>query len=93
MKDLESGRPRPDRYPTSPGIRRDQRAAYDEMRHRCLVSYSEFMGWSLGRHEDVIRMLLDQETFSSAVSQHLSVPSGVDQPEHTAYPRIIEPYF
>ncbi|HMA07149.1 MAG TPA: cytochrome P450 [Ramlibacter sp.] len=38
-------------------------------------------------------MLLDHESFSSAVSQHLSVPSGMDPPEHTAYRRIIEPYF
>ncbi len=40
-----------------------------------------------------MRVLLDHKTFSSAVSQHLSVPSGMDQPEHTAYRRILEPYF
>jgi len=71
----------------------NQREAYDEMRRRCPVAYSESMGWSLFRHEDVTRVLLDHETFSSAVSQHLSVPSGMDQPEHTEYRRIIEPYF
>ena len=79
--------------PTSPEIQRDQRAAYDEMRRRCPVAYSEFLGWSLFRHEDVTRVLLDHETFSSAVSQHLSVPGGMDPPEHTAYRKIIEPYF
>jgi cytochrome P450 len=79
--------------PTSPEVQRDQRAAYDEMRRHCPVAYSEFMGWSLFRHEDVMRVLLDHETFSSAVSRHLNVPSGMDQPEHTAYRRIIEPYF
>jgi cytochrome P450 len=83
----------PDWDPTSPEVQRDQLAAYDEMRRRCPVAYSEFMGWSLFRHEDVTRALFDHETFSSAVSQHLSVPSGMDQPEHTAYRRIIEPYF
>lgn len=93
MKETENDRPQPDWNPTSPEIQRDQRAAYDEMRHRCPVAYSEFMGWSLFRHEDVTRVLLDHKTFSSAVSQHLSVPSGMDQPEHTAYRRIIEPYF
>jgi len=85
--------PQTDWNPTSPEVLRDQRAAYDEMRRRCPVAYSEFMGWSLFRHEDVMRVLLDHETFSSAVSQHLNVPSGMDQPEHTAYRRIIEPYF
>lgn len=38
-------------------------------------------------------MLGDHETFSSAVSEHLSVPSGMDPPEHTPYRSIIEPYF
>ena len=85
--------PQPDWNPTSPEVQRDQRAAYDEMRRRCPVAYSEFMGWSLFRHEDVMRVLLDHETFSSAASRHLNVPSGMDQPEHTAYRRIIEPYF
>ncbi|HEX5218504.1 MAG TPA: cytochrome P450 [Verrucomicrobiae bacterium] len=92
MKDTDNRR-QPDWDPTSPEVLRDQRAAYDEMRRHCPVAYSEFMGWSLFRHEDVMRVLLDHETFSSAVSQHLSVPSGMDQPEHTAYRRIIEPYF
>lgn len=93
MKDSTNNRPQPDWNPTSAEVMRDQRAAYDEMRRRCPVAYSEFMGWSVFRHEDVTRVLLDHETFSSAVSQHLSVPSGMDQPEHTAYRRISEPYF
>src|SRR5690242_17381377 len=79
--------------PKSPDVQRDQRAAYDEMRRRCPVAYSDFMGWSLFRHEDVTRVILDHNTFSSAVSQHLSVPSGMDQPELTVYRRVIEPYF
>ncbi len=68
-------------------------AAYDEMPRRCPVAYSGFMGWSLFRHEDVIRVLLDHETFSNAVSRHLTVPSGMDQPQHTPFRRIIERYF
>ncbi len=93
MKDTNRSRPEPDWNPTSAEVQRDQRAAYDDMRRRCPVAYSEFLGWSLFRHEDVLRVLLDHQTFSSAVSQHLSVPSGMDQPEHTPYRRIIEPYF
>ena len=79
--------------PTSPEVQRDQRSAYDEIRRRCPVAHSELMGWSLFRHEDVTRVLLDHETFSNVVSQHRSVPNGMDQPEHTPYRRIIEPYF
>lgn len=93
MNDIKTSPPEPDWNPTTPEVQRDQRAAYDGMRQRCPVAYSEFMGWSLFRHEDVMRVLFDHKTFSSAVSQHLSVPSGMDQPEHTEYRRIIEPYF
>ncbi len=83
----------PDWDPRSADVLRDQRAAYDQMRERCPVAYSEFMKWSLFRHEDVTRVLNDHETFSNSVSRHLSVPNGMDPPEHTPYRRIIEPYF
>ena len=83
----------PDWDPRSGDVLRDQRAAYDGMRERCPVAWSEFMQWSLFRHEDVARVLEDHETFSNAVSQHLSVPNGMDPPEQTAYRRVIEPYF
>jgi len=80
----------PDWDPKSPEVLRDQRAAYDDMRRRCPVVHSGFLGWSLFRHGDVTRALHDHETFSNAVSQHLSVPNGMDPPEHTAYRRIID---
>jgi cytochrome P450 len=79
--------------PTSEQAQRDQRAAYDAMRKRCPVAHSEFFGWTLFRYEDVMRALRDHETFSNAVSQHLTVPNGMDPPEHTEYRKIIEPYF
>jgi cytochrome P450 len=79
--------------PKSDAVLRDQRAAYDKMRERCPVAYSDFLGWSLFRHEDIVRVLNDPDTFSNAVSRHLSVPNGMDPPEHTEYRRIIEPYF
>ncbi|NUM53420.1 MAG: cytochrome P450 [Candidatus Hydrogenedentes bacterium] len=75
------------------GVLRDQRAVYDTMRERCPVAYSESLQWSVFRHEDVMRVLSDHETFSSTVSEHLSVPSGMDPPEHTAYRAIVERYF
>ncbi|WP_292937821.1 cytochrome P450 [Noviherbaspirillum sp.] len=79
--------------PRSEAVLTDQIAAYDEMRHRCPVAHSAYLNWSLFRHEDVVRALLDHETFSSAVSSHPAVPNGMDPPQHTGYRRIIEPYF
>ena len=84
---------KPDWDLKSEDVMRDQRLAYDNIRERCPVAYSDFMQWTLFRHEDVSRVLHDHETFSNAVSDHLSVPNGMDPPEHTAYRAIIEPYF
>ncbi|MEO7952570.1 MAG: cytochrome P450 [Polaromonas sp.] len=79
--------------PASDEVLRDQRAAFDAMRERCPVAHSDFLGWSVFRHADVLRVLNDPAGFSSIVSRHLSVPNGMDPPEHTAYRRLIEPYF
>jgi cytochrome P450 len=79
--------------PRSPEIQQDQLAAYDRMRRRCPVAHSEYLHWSLFKHTDVMRVLHDPTTFSSVVSAHLSVPSGMDPPVHTEYRRVIEPYF
>jgi cytochrome P450 len=79
--------------PQADAVLRDQRAAYDALSETCQVAYSHALHWSVFRHEDVVRVLRDHETFSNAVSIHLSVPNGMDPPEHSAYRRIIEPYF
>ncbi len=79
--------------PRSEAVQRDPCAAYDELRENCPVAYSDFLGWSLFRHEDILRVLNDPDTFSSVVSSHVSVPNGMDCPEHTAYRKVIEPYF
>lgn len=84
---------KPDWDPRSPEVMRDQRAAYDDMRERCPVAYSELMQWSVFRHEDVMRILLDPMTFSNAVSRHMSVPNGMDGSEHASYREIIDRYF
>src|SRR5690606_17135344 len=83
----------PDWDSKSEEVARDQRAAYDAMRRRCPVAHGGSSGWTFFRHADVMRALMDHETFSNAVSQHLSVPNGMDPPEHTPYRRLIEPYF
>lgn len=79
--------------PKSDAVQRDQRQAYDDMRERCPVAYSDFLGWSLFRHEDIVRVLNDHDTFSNVVSKHLTVPNGIDPPEHAAYRHVIEHYF
>lgn len=83
----------PDWNPRSDQVLADQIKAYDKMRHQCPVAYSDYLGWSLFRHEDVVRALEDHHGFSSAVSSHLSVPSGMDPPQHTTYRRLIERQF
>lgn len=71
----------------------DRASVQDELRRTCPVAYSEALGWSLFRHRDVMRALEQPEVFSNAVSAHLSVPNGMDPPEHTDYRRMIERYF
>lgn len=78
--------------PRAPEVLEDQIQAYDAMRQRCPVAYSDYLQWSLFRHEDVMRVLNDHGTFSNA-SRHLSIPNAMDPPEHTPYRRIVETYF
>jgi cytochrome P450 len=70
--------------PKSDAVLRDQRTAYDEMRERCPVAYSAFMGWSLFRHEDIATVLADPETYSN-ITQFLAIPNGMDPPVHGRY--------
>jgi cytochrome P450 len=79
--------------PRSPEVLDNQIAAYDQMRARCPVAHSDYLGWSVFRHEDVLRVLHDHHAFSNQVSRHISVPNGMDPPEHTAFRALIEPYF
>ena len=84
---------RPDWDARSAAVLEDQIAAYDQMRRRCPIAYSDYLHWSVFKHADVLRVLEDHATFSNVVSSHLSVPNGMDPPEHGKYRRIIEPYF
>lgn len=85
--------PEDDWNPRAEAVQKDQISAYDEMRGRCPVAHSAYMGWSVFRHDDVKQVLSDHDTFSSRVSRHVSVPNGMDPPEHDAFRRIIEPCF
>ncbi|HUH59998.1 MAG TPA: cytochrome P450 [Candidimonas sp.] len=83
----------PDWDPRAEAVLDDQIAGYDDMRKRCPVAHSEYLGWSLFRHADVVRVLHDHETFSNAASGFLSVPNGMDPPLHTGYRQIVDTYF
>ncbi|MEP1217063.1 MAG: cytochrome P450 [Marinobacter sp.] len=83
----------PDWNPRADEVLGDQIRAYDTMRAQCPVAWSDYQHWTLFRHGDVMRVLEDHQTFSSAASSHLSVPNSMDPPEHTPYREIIEPYF
>ncbi|MBR0671595.1 cytochrome P450 [Neoroseomonas soli] len=92
--DNEAAHPdRPDWDPRSRETLDDQIAAYDALRRRCPVARSDYLNWSFLTHADVMRALRDHDTYSNAASTHLSVPNGMDPPEHTLFRRIIEPYF
>jgi len=85
--------PDPDWDPRSPDVIRDQRAAYDALRERCPVAFSTEHGWSLLRHADIKEVLHNEAVFSNSVSSHISVPNGMDPPEHTRYRALINKYF
>ncbi|MFO7529491.1 MAG: cytochrome P450 [Marinobacter sp.] len=84
---------KPDWNPRANDVLKDQIRVYDRMRGQCPVAWSDYQHWTLFRHEDVVRVLKDHQAFSSAVSSHLSVPNGMDPPDHTHYRKVIEPYF
>jgi len=79
--------------PRSDDVTRDPLAAYDGLRERCPVARSGLLGWTLTDNAGIRAVLHDPETFSNSVSRHLSVPNGMDPPEHTPFRRLIERYF
>ena len=83
----------PEWNPQDAEVLRDQRAAYDGLRERCPLAHSDAQHWSVLRHAEVMQVLQDHATFSSAVSAHPAVPNGYDQPQHTAYRRALDPFF
>lgn len=91
--DASSGERCPDWDPRNAEVQIDQIRAYDHMRETCPVAYSDYLGWSLFQHADIMQVLTDHETFSNVVSWHPSVPNGMDPPQHTVYRRMIDPYF
>lgn len=79
--------------PLAPDVLADPIAAYDDMRQQCPVAKSDALHTTVFRHQDVLNILNDHETYSSQASRYVSVPNTMDPPEHTAWRSIIEPYF
>lgn len=84
---------KPDWNPRADEVLKNQIRTFDTLREKCPVAWSHYQHWTLFRHDDVMQVLEDHQTFSSAVSSHLSVPNGMDPPEHAPYRQVIEPYF
>lgn len=78
--------------PRDASILEDQRRANDEMRERCPVAHSEFLGWSLFRHEDIAAVLADPKTYSN-VSRFMAIPNGMDPPVHSRYREVLAAFF
>lgn len=76
-----------------PSEQQDQIASLDELRQKCPVAQSEMLGHAVLTHNDVRSVIEDHETFSNAAGSHLSVPNGMDPPEHGIFRKVIEPYF
>ncbi|SMO66148.1 cytochrome P450 [Gracilimonas mengyeensis] len=71
----------------------DMRKSFDKLRNQCPVAKDASGHWQVMDYATVERILEDPHTFSNQVSSHLSVPNGMDLPEHTKYRVLIEPYF
>jgi cytochrome P450 len=78
--------------PQDPAVLSAQRHAYDEMRERCPVAYSDAMHWSIFRHADVMAVLDDPDTFINA-SRHHAIPNAMNGTEHAKYREILTRYF
>lgn len=84
---------RPSNEVQEASVSSDPIAAYDKLRQKCPVIHDEQLHWTVFTHEDALKVLNDHDTFSNVVSKHVSVPNGMDPPEHTIYRAVIEPYF
>jgi cytochrome P450 len=78
--------------PRDPEVLDDQRGAYDAMRERCPVAYSDAMKWSIFRHADVMTVLNDPDTFMNS-SRHHAIPNAMNGDEHTTHRAELARYF
>jgi cytochrome P450 len=86
--------------PVGPDASGDPMAVQERLRETCPVAWSDSLGdgfWAITRWDDVALAARDTETFSNGgkprFGGRLSPPIEVDRPEHTAWRRLIAPYF
>lgn len=85
--------------PRAPETFTSAHALYQRLRAECPVAHSTTYGgfWALFRHEDVVRVLTDTDTFTTSVQNVVPKfaftgrrpPLHFDPPEHTLYRRVI----
>lgn len=66
--------------PLEVATRKDPRKAFDRMREQCPVAHSNFLGWSVFRHEDIAAALADPETFINVSKFPAIIPNGLNPP-------------
>lgn len=79
--------------PRAEEVLANQRQAYDRMLRQCPVARQSDNQWTVFSHAEVMRVLLDHQTFSNKVSNHVSVPNGMDPPIHGKYRALAESFF
>lgn len=78
---------------------RDPQEAQARMRASSPVAWSDSLGgfWAIFRYDDIVEVAMNTEAFSVSGHPRLgdepSPPLEVDRPEHTAYRRVLQPYF
>lgn len=76
----------------------DPAGAWERLRKRCPVAWSERQGgfWTVSRYEDAVEIARDAETFNNSGGPQFETarpPLEVDRPEHTFFRRVLQPYF
>ncbi len=64
----------------------------DAGRGRCPVAHTPDGEVLVAGHAEAVEVATDAATYSSAVSEHLQIPNGLDGAEHTRFRRLIERY-
>lgn len=72
---------------------REPRAVGDALLPTARVAADASGDWVVLGHDEAVRVAQDPAVFSSAVSSHLQIPNGLDGAEHTAFRRLVDPFF
>ena len=79
--------------PTTESFIHNDMSAFDEVRGRRPVAHGPDGHFTALTHGESLEVLLDPDTYSSAVSRFPSVPNGMDLPEHTPFRAIVDTFY